>query len=102
MMHVDIARAPQGGPQPSVMTEPAVGVAQTLGALEDCTRIDEDEVRGQMLSQSLDPLALVSDEDSHHELIDPIGNGFGTAAQWHGGSFAESPATGQAARVAQT
>jgi hypothetical protein len=101
MMHVDIARAPQSDPEPPVMAEPAVGVAESLGALEDGAGVHIDEIRRQVLGQALEPLPLVGDEDRHHELIYPIGDCFGTTAEWHGGSFAETDGAGQAGRVAQ-
>ena len=66
------------------MAKPAVGVAESLGALEDGTGVHIDEVRRQVLGQTLEPLPLVGDEDRDHELIYPIGDGFGTTAQWHG------------------
>ena len=72
------------------MAKPAVGVAESLGALEDGKGVHIDEVRRQVLGQTLEPLPLVGDEDRDHELIYPIGDGFGTTAQWHGGRFADT------------
>jgi len=83
------------------MAEPAVGIAETKGAFEDGARVDIDEVRGKVLGQTLDPLPFVGDEDGDHELIDPIGDSFGTTTQWHCGSFSETRTAGQECRAAQ-